>query len=184
MKLAHLRRLANLEALGPEPAPTTAQDEPAPHLSDEERWRLLVGELRGHPGGPSPSVAFDPVTQRWQARHYQAGDLADLLNRIRERDPAPFIPLLPGEPSEALAMIDAGRWRMQVDGAAGFLHLLAWPDDHEASTLGARIRDGVLVWLAQTGEPYPHDLADLRAMLAPFANFDQDHDDHHPNTDP
>jgi hypothetical protein len=135
----------------------------------------LVEALRGGPCGPSPAVAFDPSTQRWQALHHDAGALADLLTRIRFRDPAPFVPLLPGEPEQALAMINANRWRMQA--APGFLHLQAWPDDHEASALGARIRDGVTVWLAQTGQPYPHDLAELRAMLAPWTRFDHDNDD-------
>ena len=175
MKLAHLRRLAALEERAPEPAATSDQTTPAP-FSDEERFCRLVEALRGGPcGRPSPAVAFDPSTQRWQARHYDAGALADLLNGIRERDPAPFVPLLPGEPEQALAMIDAGRWRMQA--ADGFLHLLGWPGDHEAGDLGARIRDGVTVWLAQTGQPYPHDLAELRAMLAPWTRFDHDNDD-------
>lgn len=164
------RRVAALVAAR-NPAP--AAPDGGELFTEAERWERLCYALRGWPnGGPSPAVVWDREAAGWRAQHYDAGGLAELLNRVQRRAQiGPILPVLPGELAGGLAMIDAARWRVQSDGA-DFLHIIGNYGDWPAWELGAAVRDALLVWRAQTGEPLPLDLAELRALLARLANLE------------
>lgn len=169
------RRVAALVAArNPSPAADGGADD-RELFTEAERWERLCYALRGWPGGgPSPAVVWDSEAAGWRAQHFDAGPLAELLNRVQRRAQiGPILPALPGELAGGLALLDDGRWLgVQSDDAAGFLHIYGAWQDREARDSGAAVRDALLVWRAQTGEPLPRDLAELRALLARLASME------------
>lgn len=150
--------------------PAAVKDES--QLSDHDRDRLLAETIRGTVN-MSAAVKFDPVAGAWVALHYNAHDLADCLNRFWiASNGFPFFPLLAADQLTALAMLDAGRWRLQVMGERS-ISIIGWPNDHDAWSHGAMTAAAVNVALAQI-EPtrLPRDLAGLRALLVDMIPID------------
>ena len=161
------RRLDRLEERAP-----AAPDVDALPLSEGELCRLVARALRGDLT-ECAAVVYDPAAHSWRLLRNTGGPLAAALNRLHAANPgAVLFPLLADELAEGLAMLDAGRWRIQLMNSRK-VSIIGWPGDQPAWSHGATVRDALNVALAQIDPPSaPSDLEGLRALLLSLQPLD------------